>query len=353
MKMKEVCEGICKCYVIVFSLLFWGFFLYDLTFYGIRDMSIPTLLIFYFLYLISQILSYDFRRFLFAKNIHSVFKANIEKEFSYYFHGKAYHQESGENGDYDHTTFKDDFQFFFKSAADCSVIYLDTKDIEKLRYLDLKIEQVVICADEMTNNEEIQSFNRFSKEISKKDKQFQVERRVTIRGTSDRVSIYMTNFCITFLDKFLYIIFIFLSFGLIYKCFLSCYSDKAKITIIKVISNHYDLAESDAFFKIQPVVKLFKEDIKFDRKKYAFTKCKGLKVQVSDNNPLRKVLTSIIDNPKLNRIMNQTNSFQLLENIEDDETNNKTENETDNKKDNNNKNKIENTNTLETPFIPK
>ena len=353
MKMKEVCEGICKCYVVVFSLLFWGVSLYDITFYGLREMSIPTILIFYFIYLISQILSFEFWRFMLSKNIHGVLKANIEKKFSYIFHGKAYHQESGDNGDYDYTTYKEDYPFLFKSASDCSVIYLDTKDIEKLRYIDLKIEQFVICADELTFNEEKRVFDKFSNDISKKDKQFTVERRVNIPGTSDRVSIYITNFCITFLDKFLYIIFIFLSFGLIYKCFLSCYTGKAKITIIKVISNHYDLTETDSFFKIKPVVKLFKEDIKFDRKKYAFTECKGLRVIVSDNNPLRKQLKLLIDNPKLNRILNQKNSFQLLENIEDDEANNKTENEEDNNKDNNiiDNKIVENSNTLETPFI--
>ena len=341
---------------VLFSLLFWGITIYDIIFYIIRkkEFSIPTNFIFYFASILTQFCSRRFRIFLFSKNIRNVLKANIEKKFSINYYGKAYHQESGENGDFDYTTYKETYPYFFKSGADCSVIDIDSKDMGRLRYIDLEIEQIWICADEETYQEEKEACNNFSNEISKKDKQFKVERKIIIPGTTDRVSIYITNFCLTFLDKFLYIIFMLLSFGIIYKCFISCYIAKTKITIIKVISNHYDLTQTDAFFNIQPVVKLFREDIQFDRKKYAFSIGKGLELMISEKNPLRKQLKSIIDNAKVKKIINNTNSFQLLDTIDDDEADNKNENGGVNtNKDNNNKNNNKNggANPLETPFI--
>ena len=96
----------------------------------------------------------------------------------------------------------------------------------------------------------------------------------------------------------------------LYKCiFWNLYAKK--IAIVKIISNYYDLTLKNSSFNIQPVVKLFGEDIKFDREKYAFKDCEGLETTISNNNPLAKELKEY--DSKIKEIIKNSNSLQILD----------------------------------------
>ena len=113
------------------------------------------------------------------------------------------------------------------------------------------------------------------------------------------------------------------------------------------MSNHYDLTQTDSFFNIQPVVKLFGEDIQFVREKYSFKEGEGLEIMISNNNPLLIVYDS-----KLKDIIKKSNSFQILDDYDILEDNKNENGENNNIKDNNNEsnNKLIMTNDLETPL---
>ena len=164
--------------------------------------------------------------------------------------------------------------------------------------------------------------------------------------------VYLTNCWMLFLDRLIYIICIFLTFGQIYKWIISCFIPVKKIKIIKVISNHYDLTQNNSFFNIQPVVKLFGEDIKFDWQKYAFKEDEGLEITISENNPLSKELIEY--DSKAKEIIKKSTSFQILDNDDNKVDNIKVNDENYNSKDNNNNNEnnnnLEMTNYLETPL---
>ena len=96
----------------------------------------------------------------------------------------------------------------------------------------------------------------------------------------------------------------------LYKCiFWNLYVKK--IIILKVISNYYDLTQKNSSFNIQPVVKLFGEEIKFDREKYAFKDCEGLETSISNNNPTTKELKEY--DSKIKEIIKNSNSLQILD----------------------------------------
>ena len=114
-------------------------------------------------------------------------------------------------------------QYFYKSGSDYSVIIIDSKSINNSRYLILTINHTYVCADEMTKKERNESYKNFSKEISKKDREFKVKEELIIPGTHTRNFIYLTNYWRIFLDRVIYIICIFLSFGQIFKIYISCF----------------------------------------------------------------------------------------------------------------------------------
>ena len=160
------------------------------------------------------------------------------------------------------------------------MIIIDSQDIKHRRYLNLEFEYIVICADDMTYKEKSESYDTFSNEISNKDKKVKVNIKVIIPDVHTKNIIDLANVknsrCIIFLDKFIFIILLLITLEQLYKCiFWNLYVKK--ITILKVISNYYDLTLKNSSFNIQPVVKLFGEDIKFDREKYAFKYCEGFR----------------------------------------------------------------------------
>ena len=201
----------------------------------------------------------------------------------------------------------------------------------------------------MTYKEEREAYNKLSSELCDKDEKYKINIKVITPDMHTTNFVYLTNCWILFLDRLIYIICIFLTFGQVYKWIISFFIPVKKIKIIKVISNHYDLTQNNSFFNIQPVVKLFGEDIKFDRQKYAFKEDEGLEITISENNPLTKDL--IEHDSKTKEI---SMSFQILENDDYKGYNKKVNGENNNSKDNNNNNEnnnnLEMTNYLETPL---
>lgn len=319
------------------SIFFWIYSIYIIT----QKNNVDGLQIFlYFIYLIFQFTTTGFRKFMNIKTISNALKENIETKFNIKYKGKAYHTTDSDEP-IEEKTYEESIPFLFKSGADCSHIDIDLKDI-KHRYLDFEINYIFICADEKTYQEESEAYNNFYNETSKKDKKFEVKKDISVSKYKALYIIHHTNCIVLFLDRFFYIIFIFLSLGQIYKHILFCIIDMKKITIVKIISNYYDLTQSDSFFNIQPVVKVLGEDIKFDREKYAFKECEDLETSISNNNPLSQSLKEY--NEKLKNNSENWNITPIMDNND-----NKAEDK--NKGNNNNENKVEMANYLETPLI--
>lgn len=152
-----------------------------------KDFLHYVIMMFYFLYLIAQLLTTGFIKFMRIQSIQSVLRKNIEQKFKIIFHGEAYHEESDtdENGNttyHDKVTYERKFEYKFKSGADYSIINIDTSDINNKRYFYLEIEYSYICFDIKTQEEERKVYQDLINEIRKKDVSSRIQYYVSMGG---------------------------------------------------------------------------------------------------------------------------------------------------------------------------
>ena len=222
--------------------------------------------------------------------IYTVLRKNIENKFKIKYHGKAWHTEESTDSDGNTTqttvtTFNETYEYKFQSGADYSVFNINSSDIDNKRYFDLEIEYEYMGLDVDTSNDEKKAYSDFY-DRANCDEHFFVEKLVPIKGTHSKNIIPFCKYYIIILDRLIFLICILLSLGQIFKYVISCFMSKKTIKITKIISNHYDLTQSDSFFSIQPKINLFGEDIKYDREKFTFKNSEGLEIMISSKYPL-------------------------------------------------------------------
>ena len=274
----------------------------------------------YLIYIILQFSTTGFRKFIKIQNICNVLKINIENTFEIKFHGKAWHEETdtdsqGNTTTHNVVTFNEKIKFEFKSGADCSKINIDSNDINNKRYLDLEIGIEEICVDEKTKKEFTITYDEFYERTRRADDFFSVKKKIKIPNAHSKNIITLSNSYIIILDRIIYIICILLSLGQIYKIVISCFMNKKKIIIKKVISNYYDLTSGDSFFNIQPSVKLFGEYLEYQRNLYTFKNTSnGLELMLSETNQLNPEL-------KLNDFHDDNITYNLFNDENDEDAN--------------------------------
>ena len=102
-----------------------------------------------------------------------------------------------------------------------------------------------------------------------------------------------------------------------FKLLVSCFIGKQKIIITKVLSNYYDLSCKDSFIYIQLSVRIFGENLEYERNLYTFkTSSIWLKPMLSEENKLTKELKS-----KLNGFHDDDNITYNIFKDENDEDN--------------------------------
>ena len=258
--------------------------------YLIKIPAFRAIIAFYSFYLLCQIFTTGFRKFMRFQRIHTVLKKNIENKFKIKYHGEAWHMvevqdDDGGSSQRKVRTFKETCEYEFNSGADYSVISINSDDINNKRYFDLEIEYEYIALDRDTFDNESKAYSNFYNRTNC-DEFFSVKKLVDIKGGHSKNIISFGNCFIVFLDKLIFLICILLSLGQIYKYVISCFISKKTIKVTKIISNDYDLTQSDAFFNIQPKVNLFGEDLKYDREKCTFKNIEGLKIMIYPGNPI-------------------------------------------------------------------
>ena len=329
----------------IFSVLFWVISTFIIIFsksvqkgikeldfnYLIKIHAFRAIIAFYSFYLLCQIFTTGFRKFMRFQRIRTVLKKNIENKFKIKYHGEAWHEEEREDDEghkYTETveTFNETYKYKFSSGADYSVININLYDIDNKRYFDLEIEYDYIAIDSDTYNDESKAYSEFYNRASC-DESFFVKKIVDIKGGHSKNIISFGNCFIVFLDKLIFLICILLSFGQIFKYVISCFMSKKTIKVTKIISNHYDLTQADAFFNIQPKVTLFGEDLKYEREKFSFKNIDGLKIMISPGNPTSDSFNSYNSiNTQFNNIKNtyfETNIGDILkeDDFDDNDTN--------------------------------
>ena len=251
---------------------------------------------FYLIYLIIQFVT-GFRQFIKLQNFRDILSNNIENRFSIIFHGKAWHEDHSSRNTKNVVTYDRKIKYDFKSGADFSTIIIDSESIKNKSYFDLEIEIEYICLDDKTKKNHDNYYKDLYDLTKSMDKEFSFEKIVDIPKTHSKNIISLTNSLIIYIDRILFIIFIFLSLGIIYKYFINCRIYEQHIKIIKVISNHYDLTGSDSFFIIHPFVKLNEEKIKFNRNLYTLKNSNDLEIIYSkEENPLTNEMNKYISN---------------------------------------------------------
>ena len=199
-----------QCLNLISLVALWFNLIGQICFNDYRKLEFYIFIIpYYSIYLIFQFFTTGFRKFMTVKNIGSVLKANIEKKFIINFDGEAYHEESGSEGKYNKTTYKQTIQYNFKSGSDCSAIIIDSEDTKNRRYLNLEFEYIYICVDEMTYKEEREAYNKLSSELCDKDGKYKINLKVITPDMHSTNFVYLTNCWMLFLDRLIYIICIF------------------------------------------------------------------------------------------------------------------------------------------------
>lgn len=108
-------------------------------------------------------------------------------------------------------------------------------------------------------------------------------------GMHSKNIISFSKWYIIILDRFVYIICIFLSFGQVYKHIICRYMARKAIKITKIISNHYDLTSVDWIFNAEPYVTLLDEKILYNKEKRSFRNSQNLELTLSEKYPLNTV----------------------------------------------------------------
>ena len=281
------------------------------------------------------------------QNIRSVLKANIENKFKIKYYGKSWHEEEDiiSNGRTEKKTvytFDKKIPYIFQSGADYSLININWNDINNKRYLDLEIEFVYIAVDIKTLEEEKAAYDAFYREASQ-DEHFFVKNYVSMKNSHSKNIISFSNCYIIILDRFIFLIFIILSLGQIYKYIISCFMSEKKIQVTKIISNYYDLTSTNSFFNIQPHVILFGEYLKYDRAKCSFKNSEELELMISEKNPLSS--NYVVHDSKCRIEISNKENMKLY----NDNNNNFEDNEENIEENNNN---IDNYNKLEMKKLP-
>ena len=264
---------------------------FDIVFH---DLFFYPVLILYIIYLIIHFSSTGFRRIMQMGNLKYIIQNNIENTFSLHFNGSAWREEQRTDSDGDieivniHTYYHQIYDF--KSGCDFSKVIIDSKDIKNKKYINLEIQYEYFCADENTKNEHNEIFDNLTKVTKSKDNKYSVDKILIIPNSHKKNIVSFANAYVNFFIKFFYILFIFLSFGQIYKLIICFYMIQIKIKITKVISNYYDLSQADPFFEIMPTVKIFEENLNFDRNKFSFKNSDNLEIMPSENNKLNSEL---------------------------------------------------------------
>lgn len=294
-----------------------------------KDFCHYIIMFFYIIYLITQLVTTGFRKFMRIQGIKAVLRKNIEQKFKIIFHGEAYHQESNteENGTttyYDSVSYERKFKYEFKSGADYSIININTSDINNKRYCDLEIYYSYICFDSKTEEEKGKVYQDLDNEIRNKDHNSRITISVSIDGMHSKNIISFSKWYIIILDRFVYIICIFLSFGQVYKHIICRYMAQKKIKITKIISNHYDLTSANWIFNTEPYVTLFDEKILYNKEKRSFKNSGNLELILSEENPLNnayiehnsqnneKITTNKLFNEEENNVVNSIEMKEKL-----------------------------------------
>ena len=258
-----------------------------------KDSDLYLICGFYLSNLIGQFIT-GFRQFMKLQNLRDILSNNIENKFSIIFHGKAWHKKDSKEV----ITYDKKITYNFKSGADFSTIILDLESINK-SYWDLEIEIEYICLDEKTKKNHDTLYNNLYDNTKRMDKEFSFEKIVDIPKTYKKNIISLTSPLIKYIDRILFIIFIFLGLGIFYKYFINCRMYEQHIKIIKIISNHYDLTGSDSFFIIHPFVKLNEEILKFNRNLYTIKNAEELEIIYSkEDNSLTDEIRKYISKNK-------------------------------------------------------
>jgi len=173
----------------------------DLDFKNLIDKGgFITIIVFYSFYLICQLTTTGFRKFITIHNIQKVLRENIEKKFEIKYHGESWHEVESTDSDGNTstsivTTFNETIEYNFQSGADYSIINIDSKDINNKRYLDLEIELVYISVDQKTDEEERREYNHFYS-IASLDDHFFVINYPSMKNTHSKNIIYFSNWFI-------------------------------------------------------------------------------------------------------------------------------------------------------------
>ena len=93
------------------------------------------------------------------------------------------------------------------------------------------------CLDNWTQNEYNNVYNNLSEKAKRADESHSVEVIIGIKNSHSKNIVSLTNGFNRFFDTLLFIIFIFLSLGQLYKHIISCFIIEKKIVIRKIIRN--------------------------------------------------------------------------------------------------------------------
>ena len=181
---------------------------------------------------------------------------------------------------------------------------------------DLEIVYQYIPADKDTKYTEENTYNDFYKATQMADSEFVVKKIVNIPNAHSKNIISFSNWFVLIIDRILYLIFIFLTLGQIYKYIISCFISEKVITITKVISDHYDLASTDSFLNIQPDVNVFGKKIEYKREKYAFKNSNDLQNMVTEENPLSDDFINFASQQSKNFIEFERNNHSINKEME-------------------------------------
>lgn len=296
------------CLIIYISYIYIYF--YDKENFNI--FSIIILLMFYISNIIVQFVSVGFRKFLCIQNLKSILYNNIQNKFTVTIKAESWHTtfEGENNTPTRHTTFKEKVIFEFNSGCDNTVEIIRNELIKPHhKYLDLEITYNLECLDNWTQNEYNYVYNNLLEKARIADESHSINVIIGIKNGHSKNIVSLTNGFNRFLDIFLFIIFIFLSLGQIYKYILSCFIIEKKIVIRKIISNYYNLTSNEISNNMKPTVICFGEELYFDKNLFSFANRDGLGFRISEQNNFSPNLHII----NISDIFDKTNNEEKLE----------------------------------------
>ena len=215
-------------------------------------------------------------------------------------------------------THTDSFTVPYHSVRDVSgpfVLNIEKAQLMQKDFIKLELQLDITWADTISHAD----YENYKSNFIKKNENYELymdffEKRI-LEGIKDYYFIKINDNCTYFINKFWYILSIFLTLSQYYKWYISSRCINQDYKIIKLLSTRYNLLQQEGYSEMQPKIDLINKQYDYDLNQTAF--CKDEEIALPSLEEMKEAMNKY--GPKLpNLVKVNENSRPLIRNLNEE-----------------------------------